>query len=106
MEDNEATVASLNILANDILDLREAEEVLEIDTDSDETPAPKRRREKGQGFGGTLLRSGVLEPTCSGATDNRIERDDEPKIEKACPVCTFANVASAVACEMCNSAME
>ncbi|KAF9052908.1 cysteine proteinase [Panaeolus papilionaceus] len=106
LEDNEATVASLNILANDILDLREAEEVLEIDTDSDETPAPKRRREKGQGFGGTLLGSGVLEPTCSGATDNRIECDDEPKIEKACPVCTFANVASAVACEMCNSAME
>lgn len=99
MEDNSATVATLQLLANDVIDLREVEEVIEIDSDSDSRPVNKRRREEGQGFGGTLL----------GTTDSSWSSSPEqvPPLgsgsEKPCLACTFSNTFDAVACQICDT---
>ena len=84
-----------------MIDLREVEEVIEIDSDSDSKPIIKRRREEGQGFGGTLL----------GATDSSWSSSPEqtpvPPIgsgrEKPCLACTFSNTFDAVACQICDT---
>ena len=55
MEDNDATLGSLNILANDTMDLREDSE--DIDMLGSGSERGMRRHEEGEGFGGTLLGS-------------------------------------------------
>ncbi|KAJ3732305.1 cysteine proteinase [Lentinula guzmanii] len=54
--DNEATIESLHVLANDTFDLYEESETLEISDTYDDVIS---KNEEGQGFGGTLL--GVLD---------------------------------------------
>ncbi|KAJ7444900.1 hypothetical protein FB451DRAFT_1343700 [Mycena latifolia] len=95
LDDNTATVASLQIYANDIIDLKEENEIHEI-SDSDDVPKSKRRDEGG--FGGTLL----------GRTEARSSSPPKPveaptPTEKACRACTFSNPVDLLACGMCNN---
>ncbi|KAF8911983.1 hypothetical protein CPB84DRAFT_1760942 [Gymnopilus junonius] len=96
LEDNTRTVASLQFLANDVLDLREVDEILEITSDSDERP-PKRRRE-GLGFGGTLL--GSTDSPYSSSPEETLATNP-PNAEKPCITCTFSNQIDAESCEIC-----
>jgi len=93
LEDNSATVASLGVLANDVLDLREESEVDgSIASDSEETPATKKRREEERGFGGTLL----------GQLSN-VRAPSPSNLERPCPVCTFCNPPEVSICSMCTT---
>ncbi|KAL0946674.1 hypothetical protein HGRIS_012863 [Hohenbuehelia grisea] len=96
LDDNAVDVATLGILANDILDLREENEVHDLDSDFDDVPASKKPRDEGAGFGGTLL--GSSQPSSS--------REDTPMAEKPCPQCTFANETDASACLICEFPFE
>ncbi|PPQ64679.1 hypothetical protein CVT26_002769 [Gymnopilus dilepis] len=93
LEDNSVTVASLELLANDVLDLREVDEILDITSDTDERPT-KRQRE-GRGFVGTLL----------GSTDSPYSSSPEETSSdgKSCLTCTFSNKPEAESCEICLS---
>ncbi|KAF8892462.1 hypothetical protein BD779DRAFT_1770408 [Infundibulicybe gibba] len=96
LDDNSATVGFLLITAHDRLDLKETNEVLELDTD-DEVPAKKKPREEGRGFDGTLL--GGDTPSTSG-----IVAQPRPQTEeKPCPACTFSNPFEALMCTMCDT---
>ncbi|KAJ7510074.1 cysteine proteinase [Mycena galericulata] len=90
LDDNTATVSSLQILANAIIDLQEENEVHEI-SDSEDVPKSKRRDEGG--FGGTLL----------GRTEGRSSSPPKPTAptEKVCDTCTFSNPVDLLACGMC-----
>ncbi|KAF8212019.1 hypothetical protein K438DRAFT_1223096 [Mycena galopus ATCC 62051] len=94
LDDNTATVASLQILANSVIDLKEENEIHEI-SDSEEVPKKGKRRDEG-GFGGTVL----------GRTENRSEVpkpvEAPPPTEKACGACTFVNPVDELTCEMCH----
>ncbi|KAJ7047010.1 hypothetical protein C8F04DRAFT_1062446 [Mycena alexandri] len=106
LDDNTATVASLGILANSVIDLKEENEVHEI-SDSEEVPKKKKRRDEGGGFGGTVL----------GRTEGRSSSPPKPNLppspptpvesllptEKACGTCTFSNPVDELACSMCNT---
>lgn len=92
MDDNEATVSSLSIFANDILDLQQENETLEIDSDTGE----KRPRTEERGFGGTLL----------GQSMDRISSSpslDVSHLERPCPACTFSNGGDALTCTICGT---
>ncbi|KAJ7709699.1 hypothetical protein B0H17DRAFT_999051 [Mycena rosella] len=97
LDDNTATVASLQIYANDIIDLKEENEIHEI-SDSDDVPKKKRRDEGG--FGGTLL--GRTEGR-SSSPPKPVEAPPPPPTEKACGACTFTNPVDLLACSMCNN---
>jgi len=101
LEDNSATVASLQILANDVIDLREAEEVIDIDSDSDTRPINKKRREEGQGFGGTLL--GATESSWSSSPEQTPAPPFGSGSEKPCLACTFSNTSDAATCQICDT---
>ena len=93
LHDNAATVLSLNIAANDLLELRKENESLESESDSGErTP-----KDEGRGFGGTLLAGGARP---SSSPDKDIQRAPE---EKSCSACTFANQPSALSCTICDT---
>jgi ubiquitin carboxyl-terminal hydrolase 48 len=94
-------VATLQLLANDVIDLREDEEVIEIDSDSDSKPISKRRREEGQGFGGTLL--GTTDSSWSSSPEQTPVPAVGSGSEKACLACTFSNTFDAVACQICDT---
>lgn len=94
IHDNEATVGHLQFLAGDILDLQEANEVIEIDSDSDDPPARKKRREEGQGFNGTLL---------SGMPSSREDTPILIPLGKVCSACTFSNTVDALSCTVCDT---
>ncbi|KAF7323150.1 hypothetical protein HMN09_00095300 [Mycena chlorophos] len=96
LDDNAATVASLNIYAQSILELKQENEVYEI-SDSEDVPAKRRRTEEAAGFGGTLL----------GRSNHRSSSPPtpppQPKV-KTCHTCTFDNEqADATECEMCGT---
>ncbi|TFK42426.1 hypothetical protein BDQ12DRAFT_644097 [Crucibulum laeve] len=97
LQDNTATIKSLGIFANDVIDLREENEVVEIDSDSDAEPARKKRREE-RGFGGTLLGGTVESLPNSG--DNTPSTTPQ---EKACQVCTYDNPYDALTCNICDT---
>jgi ubiquitin carboxyl-terminal hydrolase 48 len=97
-----ATVASLQIFANSVIDLKEENEIHEI-SDSEEVPKKKSKRDEGGGFGGTVL----------GRTENRSSSPPKatevpepapvpPPTEKTCHACTFSNGVEDLACGMCN----
>ncbi|KAF7363613.1 hypothetical protein MSAN_01018400 [Mycena sanguinolenta] len=99
LDDNTATVASLQIFANSIIDLKEENEVHEI-SDSEEVPRKKGRRREEGGFGGTVL----------GRTENRSSSppkpaEASPPTEKACRTCTYSNPVDEISCAMCNEAV-
>lgn len=115
--DNEATVATLGVLSNDVFDLREVKEDVDLldDSDTDRPPA-KRRREEGRAFGGTLLAgdfSSDREIPDDTGTEAGSERgssvgfQDERGVgeEIACSICTFKNPSEAVACQMCGTSL-
>lgn len=101
LEDNAATVAALQFLANDVVDLREAEEVLDSDSDSDERPVTKRRREEGPAFGGTLL--GNSDYSWSSSPEDTAGPPPSSVQEKACLACTYSNGLEALSCEICDT---
>lgn len=92
LTDNAATAASLNIYANDVLDVRQENETVESDSDFGETGP----RDEGRGFGGTLLARGADPPSSNGAPPLPAGRG-----EKSCNTCTFSNEPDAVSCTMC-----
>ncbi|KAJ8519465.1 hypothetical protein ONZ45_g3579 [Pleurotus djamor] len=96
LHENTATAELLGLLANDILDLREENEVHDVDSDIEVEPPTKRQREEGGGFGGTLLASS--QPSSSRETS---PTQAQP-LGKACPQCTFVNTGDAGLCEMCD----
>jgi len=91
--DNSATVTSLNIYANDVLDVRQEKEMLESDSDSSEA----RPKDEGRGFGGTLLAGGVDRPSSSS------DKGTPLHVGKLCNACTFSNELDAVNCTMCET---
>ncbi|KAI0273307.1 cysteine proteinase [Gloeopeniophorella convolvens] len=103
LHDSAARVSALGILANGVLDLREApEDAALLDADADAHAGRAPEADFG-GFGGTLLARGwtsesLLEDTASeGASPAPAE------VTKACAMCTFENPSGAVACEMCEA---
>ncbi|KAK0459838.1 uncharacterized protein EV420DRAFT_1629202 [Desarmillaria tabescens] len=101
LEDNTATAASLNIFANDILELREQNEVYELSSDGDEVPSKRPRREEGSGFGGTLLGGS------NNVSTSREQSETPPKSsgveQKSCGMCTLLNDSDALTCTMCDT---
>jgi len=94
--DNAATVTSLGILANDVLDLRETGEDRDaLTSDSEDAPTKKKRREGG-GFGGTLLGGG-----------SKVVVEPQPPVvqpdEKPCATCTFHNPLNVTSCAVCHT---
>ncbi|KAK0210866.1 hypothetical protein DFS33DRAFT_1252154 [Desarmillaria ectypa] len=101
LEDNMATAATLNIFANDILELREQNEVHELSSDDDEIPSKRPRREEGSGFGGTLLGGS------NNVSTSREQSETPPKSsgveQKPCGTCTLLNDSDALTCTMCDT---
>ena len=95
-------MATLQLLANDVIDLREVEEVLEIDSDSDSKPINKKRRDEGRGFGGTLLGARDSSPWSSSPEQTPLP-SLASGVEKPCLACTFSNTFDAVACQICDT---
>ncbi|KAF7338128.1 hypothetical protein MVEN_02037600 [Mycena venus] len=93
LDDNTATVASLQIFADAVLALQVENEIHEL-SDSEEVPKKKsKQRDEGGGFGGTVL----------GRSENRSSSPPKPTpTEKACRTCTFSNPVEELACGMCN----
>ena len=114
INDSSATMLSLGILSNDLLDLKEESEDLTILTDTDDEgtitgPATKRKRMEGQAFGGTLLgsssgfqsRSSPAPPPNSRPSSVEVATKTDTGV--ACPVCTYENVGGTTACDMCET---
>ncbi|TRM62650.1 hypothetical protein BD626DRAFT_548499 [Schizophyllum amplum] len=94
LDDNEATMQSLNIFANDVIDLRQAHEIHSLSDDDGDEPAKKRQRSEERGFGGTLL----------GAIPSS-DLPTPPPDMKSCPYCTVFNARDAEVCETCDGAL-
>ncbi|KAF9265554.1 cysteine proteinase [Marasmius fiardii PR-910] len=109
LDDGSVTLGSLGVLANDIFDFHEQNEVHEInDGDSDDESGSKR--DEGRGFGGTLLGGSDVvgsttalpsKPFGEAGTDGIAELAG--LAERSCSACTFINPPSAVMCDMCGS---
>jgi len=105
LADNSASVESLSILANDVLDLREEqenEELLETDTEV----TYRQREADGGGFGGTLLARGWTSESWPEDTMSDRTATSSPApmdTTKPCSMCTFENASSATACEICET---
>ncbi|KAF8587403.1 cysteine proteinase [Ramaria rubella] len=98
LTDNQETVASLGILANDTLDLWEAKE--NDDAFNSDVEPEFHCREEGRAFGGTIL-SGVAKKASSEK-----DRGSSPEAVLTlnhCPVCTFINEDDQSTCDMCGS---
>ncbi|KAG6860930.1 hypothetical protein C0995_005885 [Termitomyces sp. Mi166 len=94
LDDNTATMEALEIFAGDILDLRQENEVVDLDSDSE---AERRPRDEGRGFHGTLLGS-------SESVDQAtIPLPSDGDGEKVCSACTFSNRFSALSCTVCDT---
>ncbi|KAH9173623.1 cysteine proteinase [Lactarius sanguifluus] len=105
LTDSSASVATLGILANDVLDLREEQENEDLlDTD---TEAPQQRRETdGGGFSGTLLARGWTSESMPDDTMSERTATSSPApmdVVKPCSMCTFENVPLATICEICEA---
>ncbi|KAI0721718.1 cysteine proteinase [Cerioporus squamosus] len=102
LDDSSATMLSLGILSNDLLDLKEENEDLIIlsDTDVESGPAngAKKKRTEGQAFGGTLL-GGYSFSSAPTSSQSAIP------LSNACPACTYENCAADTACAMCETSL-
>lgn len=94
LEDNSATVESLQILANETVDLRVAEQMVDLTSDNDE-PQTRKKKKEGNGFSGTLL--GNADAPWSSSPEQTPYRT-----EKECPKCTFSNPSEVLSCQVCN----
>ena len=103
LQENEVTVEELRMFANEILDLREANEVHELDSDVDKQPVKKRKRETERGFGGTLLSVGTDERCHSSDSCEDIHDPLQVLSEKVCTVCTLLNAHDAIVCQVCDT---
>lgn len=108
LENNDVTLEDLQIFANDIMDLREESEVHEIDSDFEERPVKKQRREAERGFEGTVLSGGINESDlgknlCLNSTDDPSGDLSQVLDEKTCAVCTLLNALDAAACKICDT---
>jgi ubiquitin carboxyl-terminal hydrolase 48 len=100
LDDNSVTVATLGLLINDVLDLREEAEDDENATTDDLTRAKKRRKEE-RGFGGTLLASSHPNtiPDATVSSEGELQSDYEsPQI---CRVCDVQNSPNRQQCRFC-----
>ncbi|KAM5535206.1 hypothetical protein V8D89_011142 [Ganoderma adspersum] len=100
LNDSSATMLSLGILSNDLLDLKEESEDITILTDSDgEAPSGtngKKKRTEGEAFGGTLL-GGYSYSSAPSSSQSLAP------LAIACPACTYENGAADVECAMCGT---
>ena len=97
VNDSSATMLSLGILSNHVLDLKEESEDITIPTDSDgDAPSRKKKRTEGEAFGGTLLGgySYSFAPSSSQSLTLLVI---------ACLACTYENGAADVECAMCGT---
>ncbi|KAI0646997.1 cysteine proteinase [Trametes meyenii] len=104
IDDSSATMLSLGILSNDLLDLKRVDEdvILVSDTDVEEdggSTGPNKKRTEGQAFGGTLLGGG------SSFGFSSVPPSSSPPVAGpvACPTCTYENEPAEVACAMCET---
>ncbi|KAF8623508.1 hypothetical protein AX15_006291 [Amanita polypyramis BW_CC] len=90
LQDNAATVAALQIVANDTLELHEVNEVHDLDSDAEDVSTSKN---EGQGFSGTFLSGGLG------------QRQSSPigSPYKACPTCTLHNPPHILSCTVCDT---
>ncbi|KAF9053878.1 cysteine proteinase [Hymenopellis radicata] len=102
LTDNKATVSSLDILKEDIIELREEKEILEISDTDDGPDAKKRRKDEEKGFGGTLL-SGCVERSHSREKTENAESESSLPSSKPCSACTFENEPDATSCAICDT---
>jgi ubiquitin carboxyl-terminal hydrolase 48 len=96
------------MFANEVLDLREINEVHEVDSDFDGQPNKRRRIETERGFGGTVLSGGLGDHDSSPrqSSDSRENTPlgfSTPASEKVCTACTLLNAYDAVACKVCDT---
>ncbi|KAF8480713.1 cysteine proteinase [Gautieria morchelliformis] len=103
LSNNLDTVASLGILANDTLELREEKENDDALT-SDVEPCSREPRKEGRAFGGTIL-SGISKTEKPSSEADRHSSPVTPN-PNHCPVCTFINPDDLVICSMCGSKTE
>lgn len=99
LDDSSATMLSLGVLSNDLLDLKEESEDLTILTDTDGEggpPSGAKKRTEGQAFGGTLL--GGFSYSSAPSSSQSV-----PPTSIACPACTYENGHADVACAMCDT---
>ncbi|KAG7092641.1 hypothetical protein E1B28_008981 [Marasmius oreades] len=108
LDDGSVSIGSLGVLANDIFDFQEQNEVHEI-TDGESDGESGSKRDEGRGFGGTVL-LGATDVSIStntvsngkdAGTDNTAEVADSS--ERSCSTCTFINPPNALMCDMCGS---
>jgi hypothetical protein len=96
LEDNTATVESLQIFANDTVELKESGEVVDLTSDTDE-PSTRKKKKEGNGFSGTLLGSADAWSSSPEQTPYRTE------LKKECSKCTFSNPSEVSCCEVCEA---
>ena len=102
LDDSSATILSLGILSNDLLDLKEESEDITILTDSDgDSPSRangKKKRTEGEAFGGTLL-GGYSYSSAPSSSQSLAP------LAIACPACTYENGAADAECAMCGTSL-
>ncbi|KAI0637029.1 cysteine proteinase [Trametes polyzona] len=103
LDDSSATMLSLGILSNDLLDLKEINEDIDLLSDTDiEIDGPSgssKNRTEGQAFGGTLLAG-------SSFGYSSVPPSSSPSLALgpvACPACTYENVPGDTSCAMCDT---
>lgn len=99
LDDSSATMLSLGVLSNDLLDLKEESEDLTILSDTEDESTARngaKKRAEGQAFGGTLL--GGYSYSSAPSSSQSIA-----PVVIACPACTYENVPADVACAMCET---
>jgi hypothetical protein len=104
LEDNSATMSSLDIFVNDVFELYIQEEdfdLLDVDA-SEELSSVKRRRSEGPAFEGTLL--GLPPASSQGPPSSQLTEIFSGKL---CPACTFVNLdEDAELCSVCESPLQ
>ena len=85
-------MAALEIVANDILELHEVNEIHDLDSDPEDVPT---NMNEGQGFSGTVL--------IGGLTQTSIPSSSPISSPRACPTCTFHNLSHVVSCTVCDT---
>ncbi|KDQ17979.1 hypothetical protein BOTBODRAFT_104384 [Botryobasidium botryosum FD-172 SS1] len=103
LEDNEATVMTLGILAHDVLELYEHRPAEDDDafwnSDGELAEEPKRHRTEERAFHGTLL--GGTTPVPQG-TEIEMDSMDIDTETVPCRDCTFANPVGVSCCTLCD----